>query len=105
MAENVVLPRWLVVCVIGAVLPAIFGLLVGLGAFMWSISNTVTRIDERQSVQDYKIRQTEVQGKLNEEHLRQAQIDFATLNGWQKGRAGESKPQSSVNDFNQEPQQ
>lgn len=99
MAENVTLPRWLVI----AVMPSIMALLVGLGAFMWSVSTTLARMDERQAVTDYKLNQAERQNKLNDEHLRQTQIDFATLSGWQRGQAGEAKPQMHSQEMN-EPQ-
>lgn len=89
MAENVSLPRWLIISILGAVLPGIFGGIIGLGAFMWSVSNQITRIDERGQNQEITIKRVESQGRLNDEHQRQLENQFAEFNGWQRGQANE----------------
>lgn len=85
MNEMVPLPRWLVI----AVLPTLLTLLLGLFGFAWSISNAISRIDQRGIDQDRMIREIDIRSKLNDEHERALEIEFATFNGWQRGRAGE----------------
>lgn len=93
MAENVTLPRWLLITVLGAVLPSIFGLLFVIGGFLIWVGNTISRMDERQladrAAQSEKVKPIERQGLLNDEHLRELQLDQARFEGWSKGRAGE----------------